>query len=81
MPELKGGVEQLYRAQWEAAGRPLPLQVSRSRYDDSIVSWEVLWGETPNCDSPIAEFTTWDEALRWAIENAAANRVGAGDPS
>lgn len=62
-------------AEWVAAGRPLPLEVSRSRYDDTTVSWEVLYPETPwdgngGRSTPIAEFPTWQEANEWAVTEA-----------
>jgi len=64
-----------YRAQWVAAERPLPLEVTLSRYDDITVSWEVLYIDSPfdgnsGCSTPIAEFTTWDEAQSWAVSQA-----------
>lgn len=64
-----------FRADWLIANRPLPLEVSRSRYDDVTRSWEVLCTETPwdgngGCSTPIAEFTDWDEAQGWATAEA-----------
>lgn len=55
-----------YLATW--LGDPtLPLGVSRARYKDPMpISWEVMARETPTCDVPIAEFTTWEEAQEWA---------------
>jgi len=56
---------------WVNAGRPLPLEVSRSRYDDTTVSWEVLYTDSPwdgnsGCSTPIGEFPTWPMAQAWA---------------
>lgn len=63
--------------EWMAAPS-LPLEVSGSGYDDDVVSWEVLCWETPTCQVPIAEFTSWpeaqafaDEFARWALERGA----------
>jgi len=55
-----------YLTQW--MGDPqLPLQVARARYDVPMPrSWEVFARETPTCDVPIAEFTEWAEAQKWA---------------
>lgn len=55
-----------YLASW--MGDPqLPLAVFRARYDIPMPhSWEVMARETPTCDVPIAEFTEWAEAQRWA---------------
>lgn len=80
MPELVDGIEQVYREAWIEAGCPMPLSVSRSAYDDDIVSWEVLWHESlwnghSGCDVPIAEFTTWQEAQDWAQRQAARSTV------
>lgn len=45
----------------------LPLEVSRAHYDEPQPhSWEVLANETPTFSVPIAEFTEWAEAQRWA---------------
>ena len=55
-----------YLATW-LADPTLPLGVSRARYENPMPrSWEVLAWETPTCDVPIAEFTTWEEAQEWA---------------
>lgn len=65
-------------ADWIAAGRPIPLEVSLSRYDDVTLSWEVLYIDTPwngygGCSTPIAEFTTWQEAQDYATAQAATS--------
>ena len=45
----------------------LPLEVNRARYENPMpLSWEVMARDTPTCDVPIAEFTTWEEAQEWA---------------
>ena len=75
------------RASWVAAGRPTPLEVSRSDYGDGVVSWEVLWYDTLwdgnwGSATPIAEFTTWWEANDWAQREAAKStlyRIGVCD--
>ena len=63
------------RTAWILAGRPIPLEVCSSGYDDDTVSWEVLYTETPwdgnsGSSAPIAEFTTWQEAQDWAVLEA-----------
>lgn len=68
--------------QWVTLGRPLPLEVTRSRYDDNTLSWEVLYTDTPwdgngGCSTPIAEFTTWQEAQDWAVLEARKSRMTA----
>ncbi len=80
MPEITDGPDYIYRAEWITAGRPLPLEVSRSRYDDDIVSWEVLYWESQDvdgtgCQTPIAEFTTWREAQDWALAEARLSKL------
>lgn len=62
-------------AEYLAAGRPLPLEVSRSCYDADVRSWEVLytsipWNGSSGCSDPIAEFTSWREAQDWAVLEA-----------
>lgn len=70
-----------FRDAWIAAGRPLPLEVSRSGYDDTTVSWEVLYTDSPwdgntGGSTPIAEFSTWQEAQEWAVaESAKSHRT------
>jgi hypothetical protein len=59
-----------FRTEWEEAGSPIPLIVSKSGYDEAIVSWEVLWEDSKRCWSPIAEFTTWSQAQAWADTQA-----------
>ena len=58
--------------EWIEAGRPLPLVVSRARYDTPFPrSWEVLYYDTPEGgQAPIAEFTEWQEAQNWAARMA-----------
>ena len=56
-------------------GRPLPLEVTSSGYDDVTKSWEVMYTSSPfngtsGCSSPIAEFTSWQEAQNWAVIEA-----------
>lgn len=71
-----------YRAAWIAAGRPLPLEVS-SNHDNpepGMRLWEVLWHERVwdgygGCDSPIAGFTTWEEAQEWAALAASTSTL------
>ncbi|WP_434315853.1 hypothetical protein [Leifsonia sp. P73] len=80
MPELANGIEQDYRAEWVEAGRPTPLRVERSAYDETTVSWEVMWHDSlwdgkSGCASPIAEFTTWQEAQDWAQNQALLSTV------
>lgn len=64
------------RAQWIAAGRPLPLEVSRAKYDLPFPrSWEVLYIDSvyngnSGSSTPIAEFTEWSEAQEWALAEA-----------
>lgn len=84
MAELVDTVIARYRAQWAFEGCPVPLAVSRSRYDDITVSWEVMWHDSlwngrTGCASPIAEFTTWREAQDWAQAEASMSgnyRIG-----
>lgn len=53
---------------WKVAPS-LPLEVYRSRYEDPMPrSWEVMAYETPTFSVPIAEFTEWAEAQKWADE-------------
>jgi hypothetical protein len=69
-------IHKQYWGEWIHAGQPLPLVVSRSRYDDVTVSWEVLWEDRKWCWSPIAEFPTWEGAQHaahfWATRASAA---------
>ncbi|QLD10909.1 hypothetical protein [Microbacterium oleivorans] len=59
-----------YLTEWLAAPS-LPLEVRRAAYDDPAPrSWEVAAWETPTCTVPIAEFTEWAEAQRFADERA-----------
>lgn len=49
----------------------LPLEVVRAKYDMPFPrSWEVIAIETPTCQVPIAEFTEWDEAQKFADDMA-----------
>lgn len=70
MTEITDATVTSYRDLWISTGNYGRLEVSRSRYDDTTVSWEVYWPETGFCDVPIAEFTTWQEAQDWAVANA-----------
>lgn len=75
MSEWRDGEIDKHRADWVAAGRPFPIEVSRSGYDDDVVSWEVLWHASlwdgrSGFDAPIAEFDTWREAQDWAANEA-----------
>lgn len=58
----------IYRREWLKAGRPTPLVVSKARYEIGLTSWEVLWRESPNSCTPIAEYETHAEALAGAIK-------------
>lgn len=72
--ELSGPVVKTYRAAWY--GKPtLPLKVARSRYDDDLLSWDVLARDTPTRWVPIAEFATWRQAWGWALAQALYVRV------
>jgi hypothetical protein len=68
-----------FRRGWVDSGRPLPLEVRRSDYDEETVSWEVLYTNSPwdgnsGCSAPIAEFGTWGEAQAWAARESAVSK-------
>lgn len=79
MTELLDAQVLSYREEWIRAGSPVPLVVSRSRYDDETRSWEVSWHERlwdgkGGSSAPIAEFDNWDEAQAWAQRAAREHR-------
>lgn len=75
MAEIMDTVVNEMRETWIERGRPLPLVVSRSGYDDDIVSWEVLFHEAIYCEAPIAEFSTFVEATWWAHSEASKSQA------
>jgi hypothetical protein len=75
MTEITDASTLTARVQWIVEGRPIPLEVVRSAYDDTTVSWEVMYTDSPwngngGSSMPIAEFTSWREAHDWASREA-----------